>query len=432
MELYKSIIKSSAQEITYRNFMLRYETYSLALACIIGSIYMLIFLTIDYWRAGNFMAALVHRSAMIMVLVIAAYSAYRFKFKPLSFYSLCVSVCTVIFLISISMDFHSGMPQFFLPNFFCLLFYVFNAGLGHPLRLKSIHSGSLIILYLIYSKYYSPHQTFHLTQIWNVGVNVGISLLIGYLIERYKRLNFVQREELVTIRGEMEEMNSMKSKLISIISHDLKSPLNNLKSLLNLNERGLLTPDELKQNFSRVGKSVDGISYLLQNLVRWSKSQHQGFKPELEKIEVRKSVDDVLYSTESISAEKNIQIHNKVEENIFFLVDREMIKLVIRNILTNSIKFSHPNSSITITSKNIGDKCTVAIQDSGIGMTQEEMENLFYVKKSSRPGTQNEGGTGIGLMLTHEFIKMMKGAISVNSEIDKGSTFYVTLPLAKA
>ena len=119
--------------------------------------------------------------------------------------------------------------------------------------------------------------------------------------------------------------------------------------------------------------------------MRWSKSQLQGFKPEPEKIEARKVADDVFYSLESLSAEKNIKLLNKVDENIIFLVDREMIKLVVRNILTNSIKFSHPDSSIVIASKNNTTHCTLSIQDSGVGMTQEEMENLFSVKKLSKP-----------------------------------------------
>ena len=428
MVLFKTIIKSPVQEREYRSFMLRYETYSLRLACIIGAIHTLIFLIIDYWRAGYYASVVLHRSAMILSLLAVAYTAHNIKLTPKSFYSLCLFICTAMCIFSASMDFNAAMPQFFLPNFICLLFYVFNAGLGHLLKLKFIHSSILVVLYLIYVANFSPHHNFHLSQTWNIIVNQIISMVIGFLIERYKRLNFVQREELVTARKKMGEMNSMKSKLISILSHDLNSPLNTLRGLLNLNERGMLTPEELKENCGKVGKSVDGILYLLQNLLRWSKSQLQGFKPEPEKIEARKVADDVFYSLESLSAEKNIKLLNKVDENIIFLVDREMIKLVVRNILTNSIKFSHPDSSIVIASKNNTTHCTLSIQDSGVGMTQEEMENLFSVKKLSKPGTQNESGTGIGLMLTKEFIEIMGGTISVDSEIGKGSIFHITLP----
>lgn len=422
MGYFKTIIKSATQEIEYRNFMLRYETYSLRLACIIGAIYMFIFLIIDYWRVGDYASVLFHRSVMIIILVTVFYTTPRIKLKPWSFYSLSIFICMTIILLSISMDRSAALPQFFLPNFIVLLFYVFNAGLGYPLKLKFILNSIVVALYLIYSGYFSPHNNAHLAQIWNLLVNLAISLMIGFLIERYKRINFVQRKEI-------EELNSVKSKLLAILSHDLNSPLNSLKGLLHLNARGLLTQEEVNQNFEKVGRSVDGVSFLLQNLLRWAETQLQGFKPELEKIEAKKIIDDVLYSLESISTEKNIKLSNKVNENIFFFVDGEMIKLVIRNILTNSVKFSHPDSSVEIASKNNTTHCTISIQDSGVGMSQEEVDNLFSLKKLSKPGTQNESGTGIGLMLTKEFIEAMHGTISIASMVGKGSTFYITLPM---
>jgi signal transduction histidine kinase len=219
-------------------------------------------------------------------------------------------------------------------------------------------------------------------------VNAGISLVIGFLIERYKRINFVQREGLLAARKRIEQMSSMKSKLISIISHDLKSPLNNLKGLLHLQDTGLMTAQESMIHFAKVGKSVDGLFHLLQNLVHWSKSQLEGFKPEFKNIEVGEIVKDVLFSIESLSAEKNITILNKVDKIIYFFGDREMMKLIIRNILGNSIKFSHPGSTIEITALIDTNRCIVSIHDHGIGMSPQEIQSLFSIKKNPKYCTQ--------------------------------------------
>lgn len=421
MGYYKKIISSAAQEKEYRNFMLGYETYSLRIVCLIGIIYTCIFLIIDYWRAVDFVSVLFHRSIIIIILMLVVYITWRIKLSPRSFYLFCFFIFLITVLLSISMDSSAALPQFFLPNFICLLFYISNAGLGYPLRFKFILSGAIIALYVFYSVYFSPHYNTHLSQLWNLLVNLVFSLLIGYLIERYKRINFIQTKEI-------ETLSTVKSKLISILSHDLNSPLNSLNGLLYLNEKSLLTQQELNQNFGKVRRSVDSVSFLLQNLLRWSKTQLQGFKPKTEKLEVKKIIEDVLYSLESISEDKGIRFLNKVDEKIIVYSDSEMVKLVVRNILSNSIKFSHLDSTIEIAARNDSVHCTLSIKDSGVGMTQEEADNLFSFERESKRGTQNESGTGIGLMLTKEFIETLGGTISVVSESGKGSIFYFTLP----
>jgi signal transduction histidine kinase len=426
MRLFKPIIKSPQQELAYRSFMLRYEIYSLQLAFIIGAAHSILFLIIDYWRAADYAFVALHRGLMIFFLTSGAWIVLRIKVAPNFFYALCVAFSTILVLLSFSMDFTSGMPAFFLPNFICLLFFVFNAGLGHPLRLKFIHSIALVIVYHFYTNYFSPHKIFHSSQVWNLLVNVGISIVIGFLIERYKRLNFTQREELLKARKEIEEINSMKSKLISILSHDLNSPLNNLRGLIHLNEKNLISHEEFSTYLEKVGKSIDSISFLLMNLVRWSKSQFQGFQSVLENIEVKKIVNEVLTSVNS--TEKNIRIEIDMLEKQFVKADREMFKLAVRNIISNSIKFSQPGSSIKIDFNENETHGTLTISDNGTGMPKAELENLFSLRIKSKTGTRNESGTGIGMMITKEFITLMGGTISADSEVGKGSSFHLKLP----
>lgn len=275
MVLFKPIIKSQGQEKEYRNFMLRYETYSLYLACLIGAAYLLTFLVVDYWRAGNYKYVLIFRLSMIAILVASALTINRIKFTPRNFEFICLFISGSIILLSLSLDFTAGMPPFFLPNFLCLLLYVFNAGLGYPLTLKSIYSGLMLTIFLIYAHYISPHQSFHFSQVWNLLSNLVISLLIGYLIERYKQINFIQREKLQKARKDLKAI--FDAALVSIIETDINGTITHFNkgaerllgytadeviekhtpALIHLNDEVKSRGNELTQQYNREIRGFD-------------------------------------------------------------------------------------------------------------------------------------------------------------------------------
>lgn len=425
----KKIILSLDQEQAYYRFMLKYEINSLRIACIVGAAHTILFLVIDYWRADHYLYIALHRTSMMLVLIGVALITFQRLQTVWRLNFLCIFTTTAILTLSFSMDLTAGTLPFFLPNFVCLLFYVFNAGLGHPLKSKSIHTGIALLCFILYSAYFSEHKNFHLSQSWNLLVNATISLLIAFLIERYKRLNFVQREELVNARRKIEELNNLKTRLISVLSHDLSSPLNSLQGLLQLKKHNLLSAQELDHHSEKVKKSIENVLDMLQNLVRWSSTQLEGFKSIKEKIDLQKTIAEVIESVEITASMKNITILNQIKNTDQLILDPEILKLVTRNFITNSIKFSHPGAFVVITSNVQADSFTLSVQDTGIGMSQEDLKKLFVPKKLSRMGTQNESGSGIGLVITKEFAEMMNGTISVNSEEGKGSTFSVTFPL---
>lgn len=239
----------------------------------------------------------------------------------------------------------------------------------------------------------------------------------------------MQREELVNARRKIEELSNLKTRLISILSHDLSSPLNSLQGLLQLKKHNLLSAQELDHHSEKVKKSIENVLDMLQNLVRWSSTQLEGFKSIKEKIDLQKTIAEVIESVEITASMKNITILNQIKNTDQLILDPEILKLVTRNFITNSIKFSHPGAFVVITSNVQADSFTLSVQDTGIGMSQEDLNKLFVPKKLSRMGTQNESGSGIGLVITKEFAEMMNGTISVNSEEGKGSTFSVTFPL---
>lgn len=213
----KSIIQSVEQKQAYDNFMLKYEVYSLRIACLIGAIHTCLFLAIDYWRAEHYSYVILFRSLTMVVLFFFAY--YSGSIRNRFFYDfICIMIAATMLVLNSAMDLMSGMPSFYLPNFICLLFYVFNAGLGYPLRLKLTVTITYVLAFILYSLFLSPHQQFHLGQSFNIIVNASISLLIGFLIERYKQLNFAQREESISARKKIEELDSTKTNLISVLA----------------------------------------------------------------------------------------------------------------------------------------------------------------------------------------------------------------------
>lgn len=213
----RNIIESVEQKQAYANFMLKYDVYSLRIACLIGAIHTCLFLVIDYWRVEHYSFVILFRSFTIVVLLFFVYYSSSIRNRTL-YDIICFAIAVAILVLNSAMDLMSDMPAFFLPNFICLLFYVFNAGLGYPLRLKLIVTIIYVLAFIVYGLFFSPHQQFHLGQSFNIIVNGSISLLIGFLIERYKQLNFVQRVESISARKKIEKLDSTKTNLISVLA----------------------------------------------------------------------------------------------------------------------------------------------------------------------------------------------------------------------
>lgn len=418
---FKKIILLHDQYQAYCRFMLKYEISSFRIACIVGCVHTLLFLAIDYWRVEHYLVDVIFRTAMIVVLIGVIRISYSDRITVMGHNSLCLFTCSAILALSFIMDMTSGMPVFFIPNFICLLFYVFNAGLGHSIKLKSIHTSLSLVVFILYSLYLSPHRSSHLSQSFNIFLNATISLMIGFLIERYKRINFIQRKKI-------EVLNETKTRLIAIFSHDIGSPLNSLNGLLQLKEGGMLSEDELNQHSRKVKKALENVLDMLKNIVKWSRLQLEGFNPIMEKTNIGIVINEVIESVSNMAEQKKIGIQNRLTSEAHVTLDPEILKLVIRNFLTNSIKFSHPNSFVTISSSVQADSITISVQDTGTGISAENISKLFGFKNST-VGTQDEKGSGIGLAITKEFTEMMNGKISVKSEIGNGSTFSVTFPL---
>lgn len=286
----------------------------------------------------------------------------------------------------------------------------------------------------------------HQNQMRNIYLAIIVLVLFftAYVLYSYyqkKRANLLlqqKNEEIVRQNGEIQqqaeqlrELNSLKDKLFSIISHDLRSPLGSLITLLNLTQQGFFTEEGFKEVIDELSKNVGYTSELLENLLKWAQSQMQGLKVNPTNFKVHDIAQSKLNLYAEQAKNKGISLRNLVEEDVEVFADSAMIELVFRNLIANAIKFCEKGSAVTISASIKNSDIMVSVADTGVGMRSDQLHRLFGREIFSTRGTQDEKGTGLGLMLCKDFITLNKGDIWVKSIEGVGSEFFFTIPLAQ-
>ncbi len=252
------------------------------------------------------------------------------------------------------------------------------------------------------------------------------------LEERSAELNILSAQ-LAQSELELKELNASKDKFFSILAHDLKSPFSGLAGYMDLlvdDFDGLSLP-EIKEYIMNIRTTVINIYNLTKNLLDWSRLQNGRMKCEIIKLNL---YEIVLYATSLVSANahnKDISIINNTDINASVFADEMMINSVIENLLSNAIKFTPRGGKITISSRPMNIFHEISIADTGIGMSKKTLEKIFKIESiHTTPGTEQEKGTGLGLILCKEMIERQKGAISVESKENEGTRFSFILPSA--
>lgn len=270
-------------------------------------------------------------------------------------------------------------------------------------------------------------------------VSLGfISLVTGflrnsYVKERKKADDHARKIEVQSRKISMQNTNltniiQERDKLFSIISHDMLGPLASIQSYLELvTEHPELDELEMKKELLNLTKNTSG---MLRNILVWSKSQAQGVQLHKTETNVNELISQILNIQRSIAATKGIDIVMNTEDELYTITDPEILKLVVRNLINNAVKFTPNGGIITVSIGHEENGCRVSIQDTGIGMTEEQQLKLFTSEVKSTYGTGNEKGVGLGLSLSNEFVKLLGGKIMVQSKLNEGSVFSVYLPAA--
>ncbi len=240
-----------------------------------------------------------------------------------------------------------------------------------------------------------------------------------------------QKTEIQTNADALAEANATKDKFFSIIAHDLKNPFNAIwgYSELLLTNYEQFSEKERINFITEINDSSKSTYELLENLLTWARTQSSKININKEKLNLSEFVNNSIKPYKPNANNKNITISNEVSDDIIIEADEYTISTVIGNLINNAIKFTHNGGHITITSLSNANYVGLSIKDTGIGMSKETIDKLFRIDEScSDKGANGEKGTGLGLILCQEFIKMNDGEIKVESEVGKGSTFIFYLP----
>ncbi len=269
-----------------------------------------------------------------------------------------------------------------------------------------------------------------------ITIIIGISAFIGFFILLILMVNLklqariLDREStLKCYANELEEINATKDKFFSIISHDLRGPISGIETLLG----NILS--HMNENDSNIKKvkilkdASSGLREFLNNLLDWAMTQSKNIEYIPETIAVNALIEEITSLKKIDILEKNIRMENNVPQKTIVFADRKMLGTVFLNLLANAIKFTAKGGAIIFAAAPIGERMEISITDSGIGMNEEYIENLFKIGKVKiSKGTAGESGRGLGLIVCREFIGRNNGFINVKSKLGAGSTFTITLP----
>jgi len=260
---------------------------------------------------------------------------------------------------------------------------------------------------------------------------VGLIIIFGgviylkYIYDQVKsKNNIINKQNQV-----LESNNLVKDKLFSVISHDLRSPITQVIGLLNLWDAGELTMDEMSALTPAVKSSISNTLELLDNLLIWSKDQLQGFQLNQELFGLNQLVAENILALNGIIAQKQLNVDNDIAPEVTVNADREMIQIILRNLISNAVKFTNPKGDIHISSHTEENSIVICVADTGIGIKEADLDKIFSFTSHTTLGTDNEKGTGIGLKICKDFIELNRGRIWVESKEGVGSKFCISLPL---
>ncbi|MFW6276852.1 MAG: ATP-binding protein [Bacteroidota bacterium] len=228
----------------------------------------------------------------------------------------------------------------------------------------------------------------------------------------------------------LRELNASKDRFFSIIAHDLKGPFQGLLGYTETLDKDVdnLDKDEIKQCAKDLHNSAQNLFKLLENLLEWSRIQRGSIQYEPSHFQLHNLVDIIFQIINTRAKQKNIELDNDVDEEIYLYADLNMTNTIIRNLVSNAVKFTPKNGKIMVSARKRKKNIIISVSDTGVGMSREKIDTLFRIdKQKSTPGTDNEQGTGLGLILCHDLAQKNRGTIEVESEPGEGTTFHLIL-----
>lgn len=262
------------------------------------------------------------------------------------------------------------------------------------------------------------------------GESVPLSAVLKQNRELKNQL-LIKQQELEKQNQQLKEMNQSLSKLFSIVSHDLKSPFNAFLGITDLMLMNFEDDFENKEYFQLRLQLLNDLAHnlydLTENLLNWAKLNSTAIEPKFREVPIDSLIQKQVNTLRPIWQKKRIKLTEEVPNDFILYTDPDMLAVIIRNLLTNAIKFTYPEGEITVKVIDNSENVAIIISDNGIGMSTEQLNTIFKDYRSTR-GTDNEKGTGLGLFTCNELASKLNGNLKISSELNKGTTVTVEIP----
>ncbi len=246
------------------------------------------------------------------------------------------------------------------------------------------------------------------------------------------KVKVAQAEKIESQNRQLQQLNDTKDKFFGIIAHDIRSPIVALEGVGEQMQYYLKKgkQDKLLKLSDRIDSTARRLSRLLDNLLNWALLQQGVIPYHPESIPIRQTAEETIGMFEQHAALKNIQLRNNIADSIIAFADPSSLQTIFRNLLSNAIKFTPVNGEVYLSASEHGEEVKISFKDSGVGISEEKLQDLFSLNAKSQKGTAGERGTGLGLSLVQELIKLNKGHLAVESRLQIGSIFSIHLPEA--
>lgn len=308
--------------------------------------------------------------------------------------------------------------------------------LEKPVLIVSVSLFSMVS-YLVLDSYGAASPK-HFNSLGVVHQCVGLTFIFVYLyamklvMSRFHIQLTAQKELMLAKNNELQEVNELKTRLFSIVSHDLRGPMGAFEEYLKEFKDTNLSTAELQSISGEMLRDVEAINLLIKNLLRWSRDQLTEQTVKCERLDIAELITDNCKLFELQASHKNITLRASLtKEYLLAFGDRDITNTIIRNLMSNAIKFSHAGTPVDITATSSGEGISISITDYGKGMTLHQIEAIFKQKGNSTHGTHREKGSGLGLLLTQQLLHKQGGQLRISSEPDRGTTISFDMPRYK-
>lgn len=373
-------------------------------------------------------------SAVVTAVQIVFYYLSRVKSK-LNL-AVILSVVEIHIITGIGYFYNAGIAGASLLLFAVALFFILSvANRKQWLLWLCLNLG--VVLSLTIFEYYHPQairQTYSSRHDWFLDniITYLVTVALIYMGTITIRKNYMRQKRSADEQAlALELMNAEKVKLFSIISHDLRTPLASVQQYFQLVTQLDMAAEERAELEKNLLQTIGNTQELLTNLLKWAKNQMDGAVARLQPVALGEYLQDTVDLFEGIAETKDIELDVAIQQDIIINADPDMLQLVIRNLLNNAIKFTPSEGKVSLQAITEGSNCIIAISDTGVGITADRQENIFSINATPTTGTHNETGTGLGLVLCKDYTELQGGNIWLESNTGKGTTFYVSHPLAK-